>query len=49
MARPWLPNLTASSIDEVLLSLERELGQERDLIIEVDEAGEGERVRVSFE
>lgn len=49
MARPWLPALTATSIDEVLVSLERELGGERDLIIEVDEGGDGERVRVTFE
>jgi len=49
LARPWMPPLAATSVDELLLSLEGELGSERDLIIEVDESGEGERVRVSFE
>jgi hypothetical protein len=48
-ARPWVPVLAATTIDELLLSLESELESERDLIIEVDESGEGERVRVSFE
>jgi hypothetical protein len=48
-ARPWMPPLAASSVDELLLSLQDELGSERDLIIEVDESGEGERVRVSYE
>lgn len=48
-ARPWMPPLAATSVDELLLSLEDELGSERDLIIEVDESGDGERVRVSFE
>jgi hypothetical protein len=49
IARPWIPPLAATSVDELLLSLEGELGSERDLIIEVDESGEGERVRVSYE
>lgn len=49
LARPWIPSLTATSIDDLLVSLEAELGAGRNLIIEVDEAGEGERVRVSFE
>jgi hypothetical protein len=44
-----MPPLAATSVDELLLSLEDELGSERDLIIEVDESGDGERVRVSFE
>ena len=48
-ARPWMPPLAATSVDELLLSLEDELGSERDLIIEVDESGDGERVRVSYE
>jgi hypothetical protein len=48
-ARPWMPPLAATSVDDLLLSLEEELGSGRDLIIEVDESGEGERVRVSFE
>ena len=48
-ARPWMPPLAATSVDELLLSLEDELGSQRDLVIEVDESGDGERVRVSFE
>jgi len=48
-ARPWVPSLAATVVDDVLLTLERELGSERNLVIDVDEAGYGERVRVSYE
>jgi len=48
-ARPWVPSLAATVVDEVLVTLERELGSGQDLVIDVDEAGDGERVRVSFE
>lgn len=49
IARPWVPALNATGVDEVLQSLEQELGAEGDLVIEVDESGDDERVRVSFE
>jgi hypothetical protein len=49
IARPWVPSLGATAVDDVLLTLERELGSDRDLVIDVDETGGGERVRVSYE
>ena len=49
MARPWAHGLDTTSIDELLLTLEGELGSERDLVIDVDAGAGGERVRVDFE
>jgi hypothetical protein len=49
MARPWAHGLDTTSIDELLLTLEGELGSERDLVIDVDDGFGGERVRVDFE
>jgi hypothetical protein len=49
MARPWVPGLDTTAIDELLMTLEGELGSERDLVIEVDDGYGDERVRVDFE
>lgn len=49
IARPWVPPPAASGMTDVLRSLEDELGAGRDLVIDVDESGDEEHVRVSFE
>lgn len=49
MARPWVHGLDTTVIDELLLTLEGELGSERDLVIDVDDGFGDERVRVNFE
>jgi len=49
IARPWVRGMDMTVVDELLLTLERELGSERDLVIDVDDVAGGERVRVDFE
>lgn len=49
MARRWVRRLDTTSIDELLLTLERELGSDRDLVIDGDDVAGGERVRVDYE
>lgn len=48
-ARPWARGMNATALGEVLLALERDLGSDRDLVIDVDDTGDGERVRVDVE
>ena len=49
IARPWLRGMDGTALDELLLTLERELGSAHDLVIDVDDVADGERVRVDFE
>lgn len=49
IARPWVRGMDMTAVDELLLALERELGSDRDLVIDVDDVAGGERVRVDFE
>ena len=49
IARPWVHGMDMTAVDELLLTLERELGSDRDLVIDVDDVAGGERVRVDFE
>jgi hypothetical protein len=49
IARPWVRGMDMTAVDELLLTLERELGSDRDLVIDVDDVAGGERVRVDFE
>jgi hypothetical protein len=48
-ARPWVRGLDMTGVDELVLTLERELGSDHDLVIDVDDVAGGERVRVDFE
>jgi hypothetical protein len=48
-ARPWVRGMDLTAVDELLLTLERELGSDHDLVIDVDDVAGGERVRVDFE
>jgi hypothetical protein len=49
IARPWLREMDGTALDELLLTLERELGSQHDLVIDVDDVAGDERVRVEFE
>ena len=49
IARPWAHGLDRTSIDELLLTLEAELGSDRDLVIDVADVAGGEHVRVNLE
>mgnify|MGYP001571986481 CR=1 FL=1 len=49
IARPWVHGMDMTALDELLLTLESELGSEHDLVIDVDDVAGGERVRVDFE
>jgi hypothetical protein len=49
IARPWVRGMDMTAVDELLLTLERELGSDRDLVIDVDDVAGSERVRVDFE
>jgi hypothetical protein len=49
IARPWVRGMDMTAIDELLLTLERELGSDHDLVIDVDDLTGSERVRVDFE
>lgn len=49
IARPWAHGLDRTSIDELLLTLEAELGPDRDLVIDVADMAGGEHVRVNLE
>jgi len=48
IARPWVHGMDMTVVDELLLTLERELGTDHDLVIDVDDVAGGERVRVDF-
>ncbi len=49
IVRPWVHGLDVTSIDELLLTLEAEMGSDRDLVIDVADVAGGEHVRVNLE
>ena len=49
IARPWAHGLDRTSIDELLLTPEAELGSDRDLVIDVADVAGGEHVPVNLE
>jgi len=49
IARPWVHGMDMSAVDELLETLERELGGDHDLVIDVDDVAGVERVQVDFE
>jgi hypothetical protein len=49
IARPWARGMDMTALDELLLTLERELVSEHNLVIDVDDVAGSERVRVDFE
>jgi hypothetical protein len=48
-ARPWVRGMDTTAVNGLLLALERELGSDHDLVIDVDDSAGGKRVRVDFE
>jgi hypothetical protein len=48
IARPWVRGMDMTAVDELLLSLDHELGIDHDLVIDVDGAAGSERVRVDL-
>lgn len=48
MARPWVPQLRDTAVDEVILALAREGGEGELLVVDVDDQDSGEKVHVSI-
>jgi hypothetical protein len=48
VARPFVPQLQKTGVDELLLAVEEELDDGRTLLVEIDEGEKGEQVRVQF-
>lgn len=48
IARPFVPQLEETGVDELLLAMQEELRDGRSFLVEVDEGEDGERVQVYF-